>query len=138
MLDTDAWNAICTILSTVDHSRRPDVQSSDTFGSLHVILFGDFKQLPPATSLPPFIVNPDVYGTFDFRVLQQNRRIVAGTEDRAGELHNFHQVLNDISWGIDSDAVRDFIIACYVRGAACGEAGKCDYDGSTAIFTKRR
>ena len=138
MLDTDAWNAICTILSTVDHSRRPDVQSSDTFGSLHVILFGDFKQLPPATSLPPFIVNPDVYGTFDFRVLQQNRRIVAGTEDRAGELHNFHQVLNDISWGIDSDAVRDFIIDCYVRGAACGEAGKCDYDGSTAIFTKRR
>ena len=182
MLDTDAWNAICTILSTVDHSRRPDVQTSDTFGSLHVILFGDFKQLsnrgetdcepklfrvggrcwrmcvygwgwgppgvsessnwfrprPPATSLPPFIVNPDVYGAFDFRVLQQNRRIVAGTEDRAGELHNFHQVLNDISWGIDSDAVRDFIIDCYVRGAACGEAGKCDYDGSTAIFTKRR
>ena len=25
MLDTDAWNAICSILSTVDHTRQPDV-----------------------------------------------------------------------------------------------------------------
>ena len=139
MLDTDAWNAICTILSTVDHSRRPHVQNSDTFGSLHVILFGDFKQLPPATSLPPFIVHPDVYENFDFRVLQQNRRVVAGTDDRAAELQNFHEVLSKISWGTwDSDAVREFIIAAYVRGASCGEAGKCEYDGSTAIFTKRR
>ena len=77
MLDIDAWTAICSILSTVDHSRRPDVESSDAFGSLHVILFGDFKQLPPATSHPVFIVSPDVYNNFDFRVLQQNRRIVA-------------------------------------------------------------
>ena len=37
----DAWTAICSILSTIDHSRRPDVQDSDAFGSLHVILFGD-------------------------------------------------------------------------------------------------
>ena len=40
MLDIEAWTAICSILSTVDHSRRPDVQDSDAFGSLHVILFG--------------------------------------------------------------------------------------------------
>ena len=41
MLDIEAWTAICSILSTIDHSRRPDVQDSDAFGSLHVILFGD-------------------------------------------------------------------------------------------------
>ena len=40
MLDIEAWTAICSILSTVDHSRRPDVQDSDAFGSLHVMLFG--------------------------------------------------------------------------------------------------
>ena len=40
-LDIEAWTAICSILSTIDHSRRPDVQDSDAFGSLHVILFGD-------------------------------------------------------------------------------------------------
>ena len=72
MLDIDAWAAICSILSTVDHSRRPDVESSDAFGSLHVILFGDFKQLPPATSKPPFIMLDTVYKTFDIRVLREN------------------------------------------------------------------
>ena len=138
MLDIEAWTAICSILSTVDHSRRPDVDTSDAFGSLHVILFGDFKQLPPATSHPVFIVSPDVYNNFDFRVLQQNRRIVSGTEDRASELNNFHEVLSDISWGEESDAVRDFIVAAFVRGGTCGIAQNCEYDGSTAIFTKRR
>ena len=43
---------------------------------------GDFKQLPPATSKAPFIVVPWVVQRFDFRVLRQNRRIVAGTEAR--------------------------------------------------------
>ena len=41
MLDVEAWAAICSILSTIDHSRRPDAASSDVFGSLSVILFGD-------------------------------------------------------------------------------------------------
>ena len=98
----------------------------------------DFKQLPPATSHPVFIVSPDIYNNFDFLVLQQNRRVVAGTEDRAGELNNFHEVLSDISWGEVSDAVREFIVAAYVRGGSCGVAQNCEYDGSTAIFTKRR
>ena len=55
---------------------------------------GDFKQLPPATSKPPFIVERDVCADFEFRVLRQNRRVVtgAGTEDRREELENFHQV----------------------------------------------
>ena len=37
---------------------------------------GDFKQLPPATSKPPFIVLPWVYEKFDFRVL---RPLLSGT-----------------------------------------------------------
>ena len=98
----------------------------------------DFKQLPPATSRPVFIVSPDVYNNFDFRVLQQNRRVVAGTEDRATELNTFHTVLSKISWGEDCDVVKDFIVAAYVRGGTCGVAQNCEYDGSTAIFTKRR
>ena len=47
-------------------------------------------------------------------------------------------MLSDISWGEESDAVRDFIVAAYVRGGACGVAQNCEFDGSTAIFTKRR
>ncbi len=38
--------------------------------------------LPPATSKAPFIVIPSVVNDFQFRVLRQNRRVVAGTEDR--------------------------------------------------------
>ena len=46
---------------------------------------GDFKQLPPATSKAPFIVVPWVVQRFDFRVLRQNRCIVAGTDDRRND-----------------------------------------------------
>ncbi len=46
MMDTDAWNAIAGILSTVDHSRRPPGgrEPDDPFGALHVLLFGDCTQ----------------------------------------------------------------------------------------------
>ena len=63
---------------------------------------------------------------------------MSGTEERASELNNFHQVLSDISWGKASDIVEDFIVAAFVRGGTCGVAQNCEYDGSTAIFTKRR
>ena len=43
MIDTDVWCAMAEILSNVDHTRRPEATRSDEFGSVHMILFGDFK-----------------------------------------------------------------------------------------------
>ena len=66
MMDVDCWATIVEMLSIVDHNRRANVHDSDPFGQIHVILFGDFKQLPPATSKAPFIVVPSVIERFDF------------------------------------------------------------------------
>ena len=74
MIDVDCWQAVAQAFSVIDHTKRPHDRSGDAFGELHVLLFGDFKQLPPATSKPPFIMLETVYKTFDFRVLRENRR----------------------------------------------------------------
>ena len=98
---------------------------------------GDFKQLPPATSKPAFICNESVYANFDFRVLRENRRITVD-ETRAAESEEFHKVLSDVAWGETTERVRAFIIECYVRGAQVGCAERAEYEGNTAVFTKRR
>ena len=138
MIDVDCFGILSEILSNIDHSKRPNAHTSDAYGNVHIILFGDFKQLPPATSKAPFIVFPNVISEFEFRVLRQNRRIVSGDASRAPELENFHVVLSDMSWGLDSERVRKFIVAAYVRGYVCGSAEHIGFEGSTAIFTKRR
>ena len=97
----------------------------------------DFKQLPPATSKPPFISIPRVYQTFDFRVLRQNRRVVSDAR-RADELEDFHQVLFDVAHGQATERVRSFVVQAYVRGAKCGSADRSEFENSTAVFTKRR
>ena len=101
------------------------------------MLFGDFKQLPPATSRAPFIVVPRVAREFEFRCLRENRRVVQD-EARRGELDLFHKVLTDVSQGFDSNDVRSFIIDAYVRGFKMGCAEQVGFEGSTAVFARRR
>ena len=44
MLDKQCYAGIEEVLSIVDHSRRPKAPvSSDLFGDVHILLFGDFK-----------------------------------------------------------------------------------------------
>jgi hypothetical protein len=141
MLDEPAWNTIGSLLSMIDHSRRPNDANATSLGNIHIILFGDFKQLPPATSKAPFIRLPSVRNEFEFSVLRQNRRVVKGDDSdaRKAEIENFHKVLMDVSLGIASDRVRQFIIQAYVKGMlSCGVAENCDLEGSTTVFTKRR
>ena len=45
----------------------------------------------------------------------------------------------DVSMGLATDRVRRFLIQAYVKGMmSCGTADSCDFEGSTAVFTKRR
>ena len=60
MVDTDCWDVVSTCFSTLDFTKRPKAIRGDAFGELKLVLFGDFKQLPPATSKPPFIVQDTV------------------------------------------------------------------------------
>ena len=46
MIDVDLWQSLEEILSVVDHNKRPKATDSDSFGAVHVILFGDFKSGP--------------------------------------------------------------------------------------------
>ncbi len=96
MLDEPAWNTIASLLSMIDHSRRPNDANATALGNIHILLFGDFKQLPPATSNAPFIRLPSVRIEFEFRVLRQNRRVVKddGDESRKSELENFPQSID--------------------------------------------
>jgi len=58
---------------------------------------------------------------------------------RKDELENFHKVLMDVSMGLATDRVRQFVIQAYVKGMmSCGTADRCEFEGSTAVFTKRR
>ena len=74
--------------------------------------------------------------SFDVRVLRQNRRVVQDAR-RKPELDAFHDVLADISFGRASNAVRSFIVDSFVRGAAVRRPENVDFEGSTAVFTKR-
>ena len=133
MVDIVAWQSICNILSILQDNRQGS--GLDHLGCVHLILFGDLKQLPPATSQAPFIVDPFVQ-SFDFRILTQNRRVVDDAS-RRDELETFHETLNDISAGLATERVRQFLVDCYVRAAKIS-ADNVELEGSTAVFTKRR
>lgn len=137
MIDTDCWKVIAQTFSVIDHKKRPEARGGDAFGELHLLLFGDFKQLPPATSNPPFIMDSLVYDSLDFRVLRENRRVTVDAE-RAQESEEFHAVMGDVAMGVPSPRVKSFVIKAFVRGARVGCAQKTDFEGSTSVFTKRR
>ena len=137
MLDYVCFNSICKVLSDIGHCRLPNAHvQSGVFGFVHVLLFGDMKQLPPASSQAPFVVLP-ILQSFDIRVLRQNRRVVQDAR-RQPELDLFHRVLTDISLGRASNVVRQFVIDSYLRGDAIRKPENVDFEGSTAVFTKRR
>jgi len=137
MIDDACFAGICDVLSIIDHTRRPDERAADCFGPMHVLLFGDFKQLPPASSRAPFIVHPRVPLEFEFRSLRENRRVVQDVS-RRDELDFFHKVLTDISHGEATNDVRTFIVDSYVRGYQIATAENVPFEGSTAVFTRRR
>ena len=93
--------------------------AGDDFGRAHLLVALDYKQLPPATSRPPFIdADHEVLEHFEFRVLRENRRLASSDDpERQTALEQFHHTLEDISMGRDSAAVRDFFVAAYARGA---------------------
>ncbi len=116
---------------------------ADTVGRAHMLIFTDFKQLPPATGRPPFIAgDPEIVRRFEFRVLRQNRRVAPAKEGdtaKQSELDEFHEVLDDIAHGRTSTRVRKFLVAACVRGAAkqLSSARRVALDGPTAVFSKR-
>ena len=137
MVDTDCWWQLESIFETLRKARGViGTNVQDCFGDVHVLLFGDFKQLPPATGQPPFIVLHPVHQNFDFEELVENRRV---TEDpnRTAELENFHAVLSDISLGEASQRAEEFVIQAYVAGAGM-KASTVEFEGHTAVFAKRR
>ena len=47
MIDTDCFQGVAQTMSLADHTRRPGSHDgADEFGSVHVVLFGDYKQYP--------------------------------------------------------------------------------------------
>ena len=144
MVDDATWWAIKDQLTTVaetpiqEDAKKPHPRK-DSFGRIHLFLACDFKQLPPATSRPPFIAaDCEVCMNFDFRVLRQNRRLTRSTDPtKQLELENFHTTLEDIATGRASPAVRKFFVEAYVRGARANQHS-VGFEESTACFPTRR
>ena len=136
MKDEACFQGITEVLSRASDARKHG-KSTDCFGPVHLVLFGDFKQLPPASSRAPFIRLPSFVRDFDFRCLQENRRVVREAV-REAEIQNFHEVLSDISQGVASEKVRKFMINAYVRGRAFSIAEQVPVEGTTTVVTRRR
>ena len=144
MLDDRTWWAIKDQCTTVAETplQEPDYKPhppKDDFGAVHMILCCDYKQLPPATSRPPFIAaDSAVVKEFRFRVLRQNRRLAASSDpEQQTRQEEFHTTLEDIAHGRASPLARKFLVESYVRGAGKNQSN-VGFEESTACFTKRR
>ena len=140
MMDCEIWAVMQQFLKALERLRSKTSVGADEYGSAHIGLFGDFKQLPPATSKAPFIVLGSVRNSFTFRVLRENRRVKDGEDARRAELDNFHAILDDISYGRDTERVRQFFVQAYLRAALDSRqtADKAELEESVAVLTKRR
>ena len=140
MIDVDLYDVMREMWRRLAAYRKPSGAGLDEFGDLHIVLFGDLKQLPPATRRPPFIAMEGVPEVFDVRVLTQNRRVVDDPA-RAQQINNFHHVLQHIAagQGSDNELVRQFFVEAYANAASEHYSPKSlPLEGNTAIFTKRR
>ena len=143
MIDDATWLAIKDQLTTVGAvgavARGEEWPPGDDFGSAHQIICCDFKQLPPATSRPPFIASdPSVLTQFEFRVLRENRRLTRSEDPtHQASLDAFHATLEDMAGGTATPAVRQFLVEAYVRGASRTQES-VPFEGYTAVFGKRR
>ena len=136
MIDEACWQGMLDVLSLARHARK-DGENTDGYGPVHFILFGDFNQLPPASGRAPFIRLPSFARDFEFRCLNENRRVVRES-GREAEIQNFHEVLADISEGKASEKVRKFIVDAYVRGRHFTIAEEVPVEGTTTVVTRRR
>ena len=136
MIDEACFQGMADVLSLARDVRKHG-NSTDGYGPVHFSLFGDFKQLPPASSRAPFIRLPSFARDFEFRCLKENRRVVREF-GREAEIQNFHEVLADISEGKASERVRKFIVDAYVRGRHFAIAEDVPVEGTTTVVTRRR
>ena len=130
MMDIECWSVVKRIVREV---------RKRTYEPVHIIMFGDFKQLPPATSKAPFIVDPEMHVCFAFRVLRENRRVLRD-QSRREELDAYHSILDDMGHGRASTRVKQYVVEAFVRGALAKKqtADLVDIEGFTSIFAKRR
>ena len=144
MIDGPTWWSMKDQLTTVAETplQEPGFKphpAKDEFGGAHVLLVGDYKQLPPATSQPPLIAaDSAIVEKFRFRMLRQNRRLVSSSDPaQQCRQEEFHTILEDIAHGRASQQARMFLVESYVRGANKNQSN-VGFEESTACFTTRR
>jgi len=74
MIDVELWTVLQRFLIKLAHVKREHQRkgpAADEHGSVHILIFGDAKHRPPATSMPPFLVLLSVHKTFYFSVMRQ-------------------------------------------------------------------
>ena len=134
---------ICTQVPLRQQLRQPG--SLPLFGYRHVLMFGDLRQLPPASGNPPFWASETFQTYFEIFVLREDRRHEKDAEMRelkeliAWGGHAHKNALPDDQgwqdpWPIDQ-TLFDAIVDMTLQGI--GVPGETvDLDKGTAIFAR--